>query len=64
VKTIPRKHLIAAWESSKLTWWFIETSWGYIVTKKLSSKFEFFLGLIPAYIGFMKLTYTNHIRTT
>jgi hypothetical protein len=49
----------AALKSIAMTKWFILTSWSYITTKKLSSKVEFFTGLIPAWIRFTYYTYTD-----
>ena len=39
-----------------MTKWFVVTSWGYIVTKRFSSKVEFTKGLLPAWYGFTLMT--------
>ena len=42
-----------------MTGWFIKTSWQYITTKHLSSKVEFLVGIIPAWIRFTFATYKD-----
>jgi hypothetical protein len=41
----------------KMTPWFVKASWRYVVTKRLSSKVEFFIGIIPAWARFTVMTY-------
>ncbi len=43
----------------KKTPWFIENSWYYIVNYRWKSKVEFFVGIVPAWFCFMKLTYKD-----
>ena len=42
-----------------MTKWFITASWRYVVTKSFSSKVEYFLGLIPAWVRFTVATYKD-----
>ena len=41
------------------TWWFLKTSWDYIITKECSSYLEYFVGVIPARYKFMIVTYRD-----
>jgi len=49
----------SAFKALMMTTWFVKASWNYIVTKRFSSKVEFFTGLIPAWIRFTSLTYKD-----
>ena len=42
-----------------MTKWFITASWRYVVTGSFSSKVEYFLGLIPAWVRFTVATYKD-----
>lgn len=46
----------------KTTPWFLKNSWIYIRTSKIESKFEFIVGVIPAWYRFIKLTYIDNCR--
>ena len=42
-----------------MTPWFVSTSWGYITTKSIRSKVDFFTQLIPAWIRFTYAIYND-----
>jgi hypothetical protein len=42
-----------------MTIWFVKSSWYYVTTKRFSSKVEFFVGLIPAWVRFTFYTYKD-----
>jgi len=50
----------SALKAVSMTQWFVKTSWGYITTKRLDSKVEFFTGIIPAWINFTIATYKDN----
>jgi hypothetical protein len=49
----------SAVKSICMTKWFIKTSWQYINTNSISSKAEFFIGIVPAWIRFTIATYKD-----
>jgi len=49
----------ATFSAVKMSSWFVKTSWAYIVTKRLSSKVEFFVGIFPAWVRFTIATYKD-----
>jgi len=53
------KRIIAAAKSLAMTGWFVKASWGYIVTRRPSSKVEFIVGIVPAWFRFTISTYKD-----
>ncbi len=51
--------LKALFYSIKLTPWFFHQSWRYVVTRKLSSKIEYLIGIVPAWIRFTIYAYKD-----
>jgi hypothetical protein len=49
----------SAVKSIMMTKWFIKTSWQYINTNRVSSKVEFFVGVVPAWARFVAATYKD-----
>mgnify|MGYP003661182627 CR=1 FL=1 len=52
----------AAVKAAGMTTWFIKNSWSYVTTKRLSSKVEFVVGLLPAWCRFTYATYKDFKR--